>query len=247
MKLALFDLDGTLIDFDSNHAFAQYMGAQGWLDGVAGDPHPEASADAVAAAGSSSPLPPAWQAQNARFDASYRDGTLDMDAYVAFNTAGWRARPLHEAQALRDAFVRERIATLRQPRVDALLAQHRAGGHTLVCITATNRFVAEPVARALGFEHVIAVELARGDNGQFSGAVLGTPSFRAGKVTRVTEWLAQQGLAWRDCRDSWFYSDSINDLPLLEHVRHPVVTQPDPQLAAVARERGWPVMNLFDP
>jgi HAD superfamily hydrolase (TIGR01490 family) len=126
----------------------------------------------------------------------------------------------------------------------ALLEKHRDAGHRVVIVTATNEFVTRPIAQALGVQELIAVELARDAQGQYNGEILGIPSMREGKVKRLQQWLDAQGLTW-DTVESTFYSDSRNDLPLLERVNHPVATNPDATLRAVAQERGWPILDLF--
>lgn len=222
MNLTLFDLDGTLIPGDSDHAFCAFLAGLGWTDGAA------------------------WHARNDAFYADYQRGTLDLPAYVAFATAPWRARPLAEAQAARTRFMHEVIAPMIRPEALALVRRHQAAGDRVAIVTATNRFVTEPIAQAFGVDQLLAVELACGENGEFTGAITGVPTFREGKVTRVDDWLAQQGLSWGDFDQTWFYSDSVNDLPLLERASHPVAVQPGTALRAVAQARGWPILNLFD-
>lgn len=222
MNLTLFDLDGTLIPGDSDHAFCDFLAGLGWTDGAA------------------------WRARNDAFYADYQRGTLDLAAYVAFATAPWRARPLAEALAARERFMREVIAPMIRPEALALVRRHQAAGDRVAIVTATNRFVTEPIARAFGVDQLLAVELACGENGEFTGAITGVPTFREGKVTRVDDWLAQQGQSWGAFDQTWFYSDSANDLPLLERASHPVAVQPGAALREVALARGWPILNLFD-
>jgi HAD superfamily hydrolase (TIGR01490 family) len=126
----------------------------------------------------------------------------------------------------------------------ALVERHRAQGDRLLIVTATNEFVTAPIAQAFGIDTLIAVQLERDQNGELTGRIAGTPSFGRGKVDRLQQWLEQQGLTWVGIR-STFYSDSINDLPLLEKVNHPVATNPDARLRAVAQQRGWPILELF--
>ena len=130
------------------------------------------------------------------------------------------------------------------PQALDLLQQHREAGAQLVIVTATNAFVTRPIAQALGVEELIAVDLEQDASGWITGNIQGVPSFREGKITRVEQWLAQRGLGWQDV-DATFYSDSINDLPLLEKVQHPVATNPDARLRAIAQERGWRILELF--
>jgi len=140
-------------------------------------------------------------------------------------------------------FMHERIVPAIPDAARALIAKHRDLGHLLVLTTATSRFLTAPVARELGFEHHIATEPEMKE-GRFTGRVLGTPNMREGKIERLLEWLAERGLNLSDFKESWFYSDSNNDLPLLSHVTHPVAVNPDPVLAAHARYRGWPEISL---
>jgi HAD superfamily hydrolase (TIGR01490 family) len=222
MNLALFDLDGTLLPNDSDHAFGEYMVRIGWVDG------------------------PAWQARNDEFYAQYQAGTLVLADYLDFATAAWRTRPAAEAEAARAGFMREVIEPVLMPAARALVRTHLDSGDLVAVVTATNEFVTRPIATAFGVEHLLAVELERDDNGRATGRVQGVPTFREGKVTRVDAWLAAQGRDWADFNDVLFYSDSTNDLPLLERVRTPVATNPTPALAAIAQQRGWRILNLFE-
>lgn len=218
--LALFDLDHTLLPIDSDYAWGQFTQTLGWVD------------------------PQEFGRKNDAFYAHYQAGTLDIHAYVRFATEAFRTRPLQQAQAAHARFMREVIEPAIKPQALALLEKHRDAGHRLVIITATNEFVTRPIAQALGVQELIAVELARDAQGQYSGEILGIPSMREGKVKRLQQWLDAQGLTW-DTVESTFYSDSRNDLPLLERVNHPVATNPDATLRAVAQERGWPILDLF--
>ncbi|MFP5399194.1 MAG: HAD family hydrolase [Gammaproteobacteria bacterium] len=221
MRLALFDLDGTLLPVDSDHAFGEFMVAIGWADGVA------------------------WRARNDDFYADYLAGCLDIDAYVDFATSAWRARPPDESLAARERFMQEVVAPQLHDAALALLRRHRDAGDLIAIVTATNEFVTAPIAAAFGVEHLIAVELERDATGAVTGRVRGVPSFREGKVRRVDDWLAGLGRRWGEFDEVSFYSDSTNDLPLLERASRPVATNPTPALAAIAQERGWHVLNLF--
>jgi len=221
MNLTLFDLDGTLIEGDSDHAFGGFMVDTGWADGEA------------------------WRTRNDGFYADYVAGRLDLDAYIEFTTGAWRKRPLAEALALRERFMREVMAQhLREP-ARALVRKHQDAGDLVAIVTATNEFVTTPLAEAFGVEHLIAVRLERDALGAYTGRIEGTPSFQAGKIARVHDWLSSLGRQWQEFERVTFYSDSINDLPLLELASHPVATNPAPSLAAIAAERGWPQLNLF--
>ena len=220
MKLALFDLDGTLLPFDSDHAFGEFMVRVGWADGE----H--------------------FRRRNDAFFRDYQAGTLDLDAYIDFATAAWRERP--QAEAMRAHFMAEVIAPALHPRAQALVRGHRAAGELCAIVTATNEFVTAPIAAAFDVEHLIAVQLSRDAAGRVDGRVAGVPSFREGKIVRLDQWLAALGHARGDFERIAVYSDSTNDLPLLEAATHPVATNPSPPLQTLARERGWPILKLFE-
>lgn len=222
MKLALFDLDHTLIPLDSDHAWGAFTVTLGWRD-------PQTFADA-----------------NDRYYAQYKAGTLDIHDYVRFAIGAVRERGQAAAQAAHQAFMRTVIGPAIGERAQALVRSHQARGDTVLIVTATNEFVTRPIAQAFGVEDLIAIELERDDLGEPTGAIRGVPSFREGKVRRVTDWLAARGLGWDDVRHSTFYSDSLNDLPLLERVHEPVATNPEAGLRALAGQRGWRILDLFD-
>ena len=220
-NLALFDLDNTLLPFDSDHAWGEFCVRLGWVDGEQ------------------------YRVANDRFYADYRAGTLDLPAYLRFSLAPLVGRsPLDLSRAHAD-FMREVVLPQVRPQALELVRRHQAQGDLCAIVTATNDFVTAPIARAFGIDHLIAVLAERDSQGRYTGGWLGVPSFREGKVERTTQWLLQQGLQWPDVARSWFYSDSINDRPLLEHVSHPVAVHPDALLAELASQRGWPVLNLF--
>lgn len=220
-KIAMFDLDHTLLPLDSDYSWGRFTAGLGWVDRAEFD------------------------RQNEKFFRDYRAGTLDIDAYVAFATAAFLAQGQAAAEAAHARYLQDIIAPEIHPQAIELVQDHRKQGATTIVITATNEFVASPVARLFGPDLVMAVELQRdADTGWFKGLVHGVPSFREGKVQRIESWLAQQGLAWADV-DSSFYSDSINDLPLLERVNNPVATNPDDTLRAIAQNRGWRILDLF--
>ena len=220
-KIAMFDLDHTLLPLDSDYSWGRFTAGLGWVDRAEFD------------------------RQNEKFFLDYRAGTLDIDAYVAFATAAFLAQGQAAAEAAHARYLQDIIAPEIHPQAIELVQDHRKQGATTIVITATNEFVASPVARLFGPDLVMAVELQRdADSGWFKGLVHGLPSFREGKVQRIESWLAQQGLAWGDV-DSSFYSDSINDLPLLERVNNPVATNPDDTLRAIAQNRGWRILDLF--
>lgn len=221
MNLALFDLDCTLLPSDSDHAFGEFLVREGWAD-----------ADG-------------FREANDRFYRQYQEGALDMAAYVDFATSPWRGRPWPQALAMRQRFIDEVIRPMLHPAALDLVSRHRAAGDELALVTATNAFVTEPIARLFGIPTLIATDLETDAQGRCTGAIRGVPNFQHGKVTRVEAWLAAQGRRWSDCARTTFYSDSLNDLALLQHVSHPVATNPSPALAAVAAQRGWPILRLF--
>jgi HAD superfamily hydrolase (TIGR01490 family) len=221
MNLTLFDLDGTLIESDSDHAFGEFLVEVGWADREQ------------------------FKQRNDAFYADYKSGALDEVAYLDFATAAWRNRPVAEALALRERFVREVMRPAVHDAALSLVRRHQRAGDLVAVVTATNEFVTRPIADLFGIDTLLAVELERDADGRFSGRAQGVFTFREGKVTRVRQWLHGLGHAPTDFDRITFYSDSINDLPLLEWSSHPVVTNPGPALAAVAAERGWPILRLF--
>ncbi|MFC7459992.1 HAD family hydrolase [Hydrogenophaga defluvii] len=221
MRLALFDLDHTLIPLDSDHAWGQFTVAQGWRDAEA------------------------FGRTNDAFYAQYKAGTLDIAEYIRFATEVIRELGPERAAAAHADFMREMVLPHIQPQALQLVRHHQAAGDTVVIVTATNEFVTRPIADAFGVAELIAIRLVRDAAGNPTGEIVGTPSFREGKVVRVAEWLAQRGLGWADVSHSTFYSDSINDLAMLEHVHAPVAANPDERLLAIAQARGWRILNLF--
>jgi HAD superfamily hydrolase (TIGR01490 family) len=222
VRLTLFDLDGTLLPGDSDHAFGEFLVQLGWADGTE------------------------FARRNDGYYADYQRGQLDIADYIRFITAPWRLRPLAEAEAASRRFIAEVIRPMLRPAALELIERHRRAGDRLAIVTATNDFVTRPIADLLGVPDLIATELERDTEGRATGAIRGVPSFRQGKVERVQAWLAGQGASLEGCAKSVFYSDSTNDLPLLERVSDPVATNPGPALERLARERGWPVLKLFE-
>lgn len=222
MNLTLFDLDGTLLPIDSDHAFGQFMVRTGWADGAA------------------------FQAENDRFFADYQAGRLDLAAYIRFATSPWRDRPFAEIEAGRVRFFDEAIQPVLHDSARALVRGHAEAGDLIAIVTATNEFVTQPIARAFEVPTLIAVELARDAQGRVTGDIQGIPSYREGKVPRVEAWLAAQGRQRADFDRITVYSDSTNDLPLLEWATDAVATNPSAALEAIARERGWRILRLFE-
>jgi len=219
-RIALFDLDHTLLPLDSDYEWGEFTIRLGWVESDT------------------------FGARNQAFYAAYVAGTLDVHEYVRFATEAFCLQGEAAAQAAHAQFMREVITPAIQPQALQLLAQHRQQGDELVIVTATNEFVTRPIAHALGIEQLLAVELERDVSGWYNGEIRGIPSIREGKVQRVHNWLAARRLDWAGV-ESTFYSDSINDLPLLEKVTHPVACNPDARLRAIAVERGWPVLEIF--
>ena len=219
-KVALFDLDYTLIPMDSDYQWGEFTLALGWCDGED------------------------FKRRNAQYYEDYKAGTLDIHDYVRFATRAMRAQGAEKSAQAHARYMQTIIDTGIQPKALALVQAHQAAGDEVVIVTATNEFVTAPIAQAFGIDTLIAVQLERDQNGELTGRIAGTPSFGRGKVDRLQQWLEQQGLTWAGIR-STFYSDSINDLPLLEKVNHPVATNPDARLRAVAQQRGWPILELF--
>lgn len=218
MSLAIFDLDNTLLGGDSDHAWGEFLVQRGIVDGEL------------------------YRTSNDRFYRQYQDGTLDIHAYLAFALEPLTRYSAAELAALHADFMRSTIEPLRLAKADALLAEHRARGDRLLIITATNAFITRPIAHWLGVDDILATEPELRD-GRYTGKIVGTACFREGKVTRLHEWLAQHPF---DLAGASFYSDSQNDLPLLELVGWPVAVDPDDTLRAVAAERGWSIISLRD-
>jgi HAD superfamily hydrolase (TIGR01490 family) len=218
MTLAIFDLDNTLLNGDTDHAWGVFLAAQGIVDANA------------------------YRTANDRFYQDYLNGELDVFRYQRFVLKPLAQFSMDELHAMRRRFMASHVQPMLQTKAAELLHQHRSQGHTLMIITATNHFITRPIADLLGIEHLIATN-PEVVNGRFTGEVSGTPSFQGGKVTRLEQWLSENN---ESLDGAWFYSDSINDAPLLKQVANPVVVDPDSRLEAMARERDWPVMSLRD-
>ena len=218
-ELVLFDLDNTLLAGDSDYEWAQFLIEQGVLDRAT------------------------YEAENDRFYAQYKAGTLDIFEFLDFQLAPLARYPRAELDAWHAQFMRDKILPMIGDKARALVEEH-LGRETLVAIvTATNSFVTGPIAREFGVPHLIATEPEQRD-GHYTGGVAGTPCFREGKVARITEWLAGRGATLESFGASWFYSDSHNDLPLLDRVTRPVAVDPDAQLRDLAQRRGWDIISL---
>lgn len=217
MILALFDLDNTLLAGDSDYEWAQFLIEHGVLDrGI-------------------------YEARNQAFYDQYKAGTLDIHEFLDFQLRPLAQHPRKVLDAWHADYMRLKILPMIRPAARTLVDRHR--NETRVMITATNSFVTAPIAREFGIEHLIATEPEVRD-GEFTGGVAGVPCFREGKVARLEAWLASRGESKKSIIKSIFYSDSHNDLPLLELVTHPVAVDPDPALRTQAEARGWPILSL---
>lgn len=216
MNLAIFDLDNTLIGGDSDSLWGQYLADSGIVDSEV------------------------YARENLRFYHEYESGTLDILEFLRFSLKPLADNPLQEMLDLRKQFITDKINPIMLPKATELLQKHRQQGHEILIITATNRFITEPIAEMLGVDELIATE-AEMINGRYTGEVVGTPSFREGKIEHLNVWLKKKGY---NLASSWFYSDSHNDLPLLEMVTHPIAVDADETLAQHAETKGWPSISL---
>ena len=219
MNLALFDLDNTLLSGDSDFEWSQFLIEQGVLDREL------------------------FEAKNLAFYEQYKSGTLDIHEFLDF-----QLKPLsRHARTVLDGwhaeFMRRKVRPMMGDKARALVARHQQAGDVCAIITATNSFVTAPIAREFGIKHLIATEPEE-IKGEFTGRVAGIPSFREGKVTRMESWLSEHGWHWDSFGRSCFYSDSLNDLPLLSKVKRPVAVDPDPTLRTYAEQHGWDILSL---
>ena len=219
MRLALFDLDNTLLAGDSDYEWGQFLVDRGVLERES------------------------YEEQNRAFYEQYKAGTLDIHEFLGFALRPLAAHTSAELERWHAEFMRTRISPMILPAARALVREHRDAGDLCAIITATNSFVTRPIAREFGVEHLIATEPEKRD-GRFTGGVAGVPCFRDGKVRRLEQWLHALGRALADFEASACYSDSHNDLPLLERVTRPVAVDPDETLARIAAQRGWERITL---
>ena len=215
-RCALFDLDHTLIDGDSDYLWGEYLASIGAVPALE------------------------HRRENRRFLEEYRAGRLDQQEFLGFQLAPLARHPREQLLRWRTEYVREWIEPLVLPRAEALVEDHRRRGHVLVIAPSTNAFITAPFAPRFGIVPLLATEPECRD-GQFTGRHLGTPCFGGGKVSRFEQWVREQGV---NCEESWFYSDSHTDLPLLQAVDHPVAVDPDQRLLESAQHHGWPVLSL---
>jgi HAD superfamily hydrolase (TIGR01490 family) len=218
MALAIFDLDNTLIAGDSDHSWGEFLVAEQRVDAQQ------------------------FQHINDQFYADYAAGSLDIFAYLEFSLRPLTEIPMTELRELHTKFMHQVIAPMQLPKAQALLKKHREAGDRLLIITATNRFVVEPICHSLGVTELLAAEPEIAD-GRYTGRVVGTPTYQQGKVIRLQEWLQEQS---ETLEGSWFYSDSANDLPLLLEVDNPVAVDPCDRLREKAQDKQWPIISLRD-
>jgi HAD superfamily hydrolase (TIGR01490 family) len=219
LELALFDLDNTLLSGDSDYEWAQFLIERGVLDRAE------------------------YEAKNDRFFLQYKAGSLDIHEFLEFQLAPLARYPRETLNEWHGEFMRTRIVPIIRTKGKELVRLHLGHGDLCAIVTSTNAFITAPIAREFGVEHLVATELEVRD-GRFTGKPSGTPCFREGKITRVAEWLADQGRILASFTAIWFYSDSQNDLPLLEYATHPVVVDPDEVLRQEAVKRGWQIISL---
>jgi HAD superfamily hydrolase (TIGR01490 family) len=219
VNLALFDLDNTLLSGDSDFEWAQFLIEQGALDREL------------------------FEAKNLAFYEQYKAGTLDIHEFLDFQLKPLSRHTRNVLDGWRDNFMQSKVRGMVTVAAQDLVAKHRVTGDVCVIITATNSFITSPIAQEFGVENLIATEPEERD-GEFTGCVVGVPCFREGKVARLESWLARQGWGWESFSDSYFYSDSLNDLPLLKKVRYPVAVDPDETLRSYAEQHGWPILAL---
>ena len=220
MNLVLFDLDHTLLNGDSQCEWGTFLVDQGIIE------------------------PSGFWQQHEQFRQDYENGILDIEAVLQFHLGILNRFPLEQLHAWREEYLQERIRPLILQKGFEVVDRHRQEDSDLILITATNDFLSAPIAELLGIEHLIASQGEKDSKGYYTGQSLGTPSYREGKVTRLTEWVKNQDRSFDDYNSTWFYSDSHNDLPLLSKVDHPIAVNPDAQLLAHGRENNWPIMDF---
>ena len=218
MALAIFDLDNTLISGDSDHSWGEFLVSEQLVDAQQ------------------------FKKTNDQFYADYVAGSLDIFAYLEFSLQPLTEMSMAELDKLHKRFMQQVIAPMQLPKAQALLKKHREAGDRLLIITATNRFVVEPICHSLGVTELLAAEPEIAD-GCYTGRVVGTPTYQQGKVIRLKEWLKEQSETFEG---SWFYSDSANDLPLLLEVDNPVAVDPCDRLRETAEDKQWPIISLRD-
>jgi len=219
LELALFDLDNTLLSGDSDYQWAQFLIERGVLQRAE------------------------YEAKNDHFLSQYKAGRLDIHEFLDFQLAPLARHPREKLDEWHGEFMRAKVRPMIRKKGIELVQRHLRDNHLCAIVTSTNAFITAPIAREFGGDHLLATELEVKD-GRFTGRPSGVPCFRQGKVTRLAEWLGGQGWTLASFSESWFYSDSQNDLPLLERVTHPVAVDPDEILRREASTRGWQIIRL---
>jgi HAD superfamily hydrolase (TIGR01490 family) len=218
-ELALFDLDNTLLAGDSDFEWAQFLIERGVLDRAE------------------------YEAKNAHFFTQYKQGRLDIHEFLDFQLAPLARHPRAQLDEWHAGFMRAKVKPMIRAKGRDLVRRHLRQNHLCAIVTSTNSFITAPIACELGVDHLLATELEVRD-GRFTGKPHGIASFRQGKVTRLAEWLGERGQTLASFDESWFYTDSLNDLPLLERVTRPIAVDPDEILRREAQERGWEIISL---
>jgi HAD superfamily hydrolase (TIGR01490 family) len=218
MTLAIFDLDNTLIADDSDYLWGQFLVDKNIVDKTS------------------------YEQMNAKFYDEYKDGTLNIYEFLDFSLKPLTEHSLEQLHFWREQFINEIITPILLKKAQELVDKHRAQGHKLLVITATNRFITAPIVALYGIDNLIATTPEMINN-RYTGKIVGVPCFQGGKVTLLNEWLAQTG---ESLEGSYFYSDSHNDLPTLELVDNPVAVNPDKKLYEIAQQKGWQIISLRD-
>ncbi len=216
MRLTIFDLDNTLLHGDSDYAWGNFLVDKGVVDGDY------------------------YQRENDRFYEEYKNKTLDVFEYQRFALKPLTSMTISERESLHQEFMTQVVQGMQQPKAQALVAQHKQQGDTLLVITATNYFITAPIVRALGIDHLLATDPEIIDD-QFTGEVKGIPCFQEGKIERLQQWLSEQDASFSH---TTFYSDSINDAPLLEYADTSIAVDPDERLSQIAKEKHWQIISL---
>ena len=219
MNLAIFDLDNTLLDGDSDYNWSLFLIKQGILDQKS------------------------YEQRNEQFYKDYQSGSLDIDAYAEFQFKPLKENPRSELDQLRSKYIKEVVSPMISSKAKKLVEKHRSFGDMLLIITATNSYITKPIANLFGIEDLIGTDLEEID-GQFTGKIFGQASFKEGKIIRLNAWLEEKNLKLNEFEQTFFYSDSKNDLPLLKIVSNPVAVNPDNILEEEAKKNNWPIMSL---
>ena len=219
MNLVIFDLDNTLLDGDSDYNWSLFLIKQGILDQKS------------------------YEQRNEQFYKDYQSGSLDIDAYAEFQFKPLKENPRSELDQLRSKYIAEVVSPMISSKAKNLVEKHRSLGDMLLIITATNSYITKPIANLFGIEDLIGTDLEEID-GQFTGKILGQASFQEGKIIRLNAWLEDRNLKLNEFEQTFFYSDSKNDLPLLKLVSNPVAVNPDNILEEEAKKNNWPIMSL---